>query len=153
MAEALLKIQTPNDYSGKQVLIKSDRLVFNASTNDILLASKNIIAIGASNELHLNSGGNMYLNVKKGSRIVLGKAGTDRKREQEMVLGKSLSNFLDDIMQLLITFQVTTPSGEGQAGPKVAQQIQKIKNKYLKKGSKDYILSDSYFIADNLNSK
>lgn len=150
MADTLLKIQAPNEYSGKQILVKSDRLVLNASTNDIILASKNTIAIGASNELHLNSAGNLYLNVKQGSKIVIGKSGKDRKSEQAAVLGKSLSNFLDDVLQLLITFQVTTPGGEGQAGPKVAEQVQKIKQKYLKKGSKDYILSDLFFISDNV---
>lgn len=150
MADTLLKIQAPNEYSGKQILVKSDRLVLNASTNDIILASKNTIAIGASNELHLNSAGNLYLNVKQGSKIVIGKSGKDRKSEQAAVLGKSLSNFLDDVLQLLITFQVTTPAGEGQAGPKVAEQVQKIKQKYLKKGSKDYILSDLFFISDNV---
>jgi len=149
MANALLKIQAPNEFSGKQVLIKSDRLVFNAFNNDIILAAKNTIALSASNEIHINSAGNTYLNVKDGSKIVVGKVGTTRKSEQPAVLGRSLNNFIDDLLQLLTTFQVTTPSGEGQAGPKVAAQVQKFKKKYFRKKSPDYILSDLLFIADN----
>lgn len=146
-----LKLQAPNEYSGKQILIKSDRLVFNSFTSDILLASKNSIALSANGEIHINSAGNLYLNVKQGSKITIGKVDSkNRKTEQEAVLGKNLKNLLEDILQLLVTFQVVTPSGEGQAGPDVATKVNKLKRDYLADAGKDtYILSDILYIASN----
>ena len=150
MAESVLHIQLPNEFSGKQVLIKSDRLVFNSATNDIILAAKGTIALAANSQIHINSKGNLYLNVDDGAKIVIGKAGSKTRRsEQPAVMGTSLQTFLEDLMQLLVTFGVTTPSGEGQASPRVNTEVQKFKRKYFTKNSKDYILSDLFFIADN----
>jgi hypothetical protein len=146
-----LQIQTPNDYSGKQVLIKSDRLVFNASSNDIILASKGVIAIAAEDQVHINSKGNLCLNVKDGSKIIFGKPGSKtRKSQNQAVLGNKLLNFLEDVMQLLVTLKVVTPGGAGTADPEVSTKIQKLKAKYFKPNSKDYILSDLLYIADNI---
>lgn len=148
--EAVLRIQHPNEYSSEQVIISSDRLVFTALKSDLILASKNTLALSANHEIHINSNGNLYLNVNEGSQIIIGKPGTEiRSSKQPAVMGTNLKNFVDDVMQLLITFQVTTPSGEGQSSPKVNEQVQKLKTKYLKKNSKNYILSDLLFIADN----
>lgn len=145
-----LQIQTPNEYSGKQVLIRSDRLVFNASASDIILASKGVVAISAEDQVHINSKGNLYLNVQDGSKIIIGKPGsTTRKSENAAVLGSKLLNFVEDVLQLLITFTVATPSGTGNADPAVNTKIQKLKAKYLKPNSPNYILSDLLYIADN----
>lgn len=145
----LLKIQHPSEYSGKQVIIKSDRLVFHASTDDILLASKNIIALASGYELHLNSAGNIYLNSKDG-KVIIGKpSDPDRKGEQNAVLGNNLLKFLEDLSLILSTFQVETPSGEGTATIKVTQNIQKLKETYFNPSSKSYLLSDIMSIANN----
>lgn len=150
MGNTLLKIQAPNEFAGNQIIIASDRLIFNAATSDLILASKNTIALSAENELHINSAGDMYLNVKQGSKITIGKPGTDsRSSDQPAVLGNNQIDLLDDILELLMTFQVLTPNGEGQAGPEVAAKIQKIKSKYFKESSTSYILSDLLFIVDN----
>ena len=146
-----LQIQTPNDFSGKQVLIKSDRLVFNASASDIIIASKGVVAIAAEDQVHINSKGNLYLNVKDGSKVIVGKPGSStRKSENKAVLGNKLVSFVEDVLQLLVTFTVTTPSGVGNADPAVNSKIQKIKAKYLKPSSPNYILSDLLYIADNV---
>lgn len=145
-----LQIQTPNEYSGKQVLIRSDRLVFNAAASDLILASKGVVAISAEDQVHINSKGNLYLNVQDGSKIIIGKPGsTTRKSENPAVLGSKLLSFVEDVLQLLITFTVATPAGTGTADPAVNTKIQKLKAKYLKPNSPNYILSDLLYIADN----
>lgn len=145
-----LQIQPPNEYSGKQVLIRSDRLVFNASAGDIILATKGVVAISAEDEIHINSKGNLYLNVQDGSKIIIGKPGSkSRKSENAAVLGTKLLSLIEDVLQLMVTFTVTTPSGTGTADPAVNSKIQKFKAKYLKPNSPDYILSDLMYIADN----
>lgn len=150
MQQPILHVQHVNEYSGKQIIFKSDRIVFCANGGDLILAAKNNIALSSDGEIHLNSNDDLHINVNEGSKIIIGKPGTKiRKTEQPAVLGTNLHNFLEDIMQLLITFQVTTPSGEGQAGPKVSSELQKIKKKYFTKKSKSYIFSDLLYIADN----
>ena len=150
-SNVLLKIQAVNEYSGKQAIIKSDRIIMNAFNNDVVIGAKSTIALAASNEIHINSSGNMYLNVKDGSKIVIGKSGTPaRKGEQPAVLGTNLSDFLDELLQLLVTFQTVSSAGEGQAGPRVGTKVQAIKQKYLSSRSQNYILSDLLYIVDNL---
>ena len=149
-SNVLLKIQAVNEYSGKQAVIKSDRIVLNAFTNDIIIGAKSTIALAASNEIHINSAGNIYLNVKDGSKIVIGKPGSaTRKGDQPAVMGTNLSDFLDELLQMLVTFQTVSSAGEGQAGPKVGAKVQQIKQKYLSSKSQNYILSDLLYIADN----
>lgn len=150
MANTILKIQAPNEYSGNQLILTSDRLVLNAKVGDIILGSRNSLAFSANNEIHINAAGNMYFNVKDGSTIKIGKSGTSiRKSEQPAVLGTNHLDLLEDILDLLVTFQVVTPNGEGQAGPDVAEKVSQIKNKYFTEGKPGYILSDLLFIADN----
>lgn len=146
-----LQIQTPNEYSGKQVLIRSDRLIFNAAAGDIIMAAKGVVALSAEDQIHLNSKGNLYLNVQDGSKVIIGKPGSStRKSENAAVLGGKMVSFLEDVLQLLVTFTVVTPSGTGNADPAINTKIQKIKAKYLKPKSPNYILSDLLFIADNV---
>lgn len=145
-----LQIQTPNEYSGKQILIRSDRLIFNAAAGDTIIASKGVVAISAEDQVHINSKGNLYLNVQDGSKIVIGKPGSSTRRtENAAILGSKMVSFIEDILQLLVTFTVVTPSGTGNADPAVNTKIQKLKAKYLKPNSPNYILSDLLFIADN----
>jgi hypothetical protein len=147
--EIFSSITAPNTYSGEQIVIKTGRIVLNSSTNDIILAAKNSIALAANKEIHINSFGDMHLNVSPGSKILIGKPDKDRKAYQSTVLGKNLNLLIEDLLQILVTLQVTTPSGEGQVGPKTASAIQKLKKKYFKKDSPQYILSDLLFIIDN----
>lgn len=151
MADTILKIQAPNEYAGKQAIITSDRLVFNARLGDLILSARNTIALSANNEIHINSAGNMYLNAKDGSKITIGKSGTKtRKSEQPAILGNNQTELLEDLLDLLLTFQVVTPNGEGQAGPDVAAKVSQLRAKYLTEGTSSYILSDLLFIADNI---
>ena len=150
-SNVLLKIQAVNEYSGKQAIIKSDRVVINAFNNDVIIGAKSTLALGSSNEIHINSAGNMYLNVKDGSKIVIGKSGTaTRKGDQPAVLGTNLTDFIEDLLQLLVTFQTVSSAGEGQAGPLVGTKVQSIKQKYLASTSQNYILSDLLYIVDNI---
>lgn len=153
-SNVLLKVQAVNEYSGKQILIKSDRIVLNAFKNDVIIGAKSTLALAASNEIHINSAGNLYLNVKDGSKVIIGKPGSDtRKGDQPAVLGTNLSDFLDELMQLLITFQTVSSAGEGQAGPLVGTKVQELKKRYLSSSSENYILSDLLHIADNAKKK
>ena len=144
-----LLITHPNTFSQEQHIFKSDRVILNSVKNDILLVAKNIVAIGAENDIHLNAGNNLYLNTKTG-KIILGKpTDPERNGDQQMILGDNLISLLEDVLQLLRTFQVTTPVGEGQAGPKVSAKVSELSKKYFSSKSPKYILSDIGYLANN----
>lgn len=145
-----LSIASPNEYAGPQRIISSGRVILHAATSDIILASAGTIALASDNEIHLNSKGDLRLNVKDGSKVKIGKIGGKRSEYKEIVLGPNLQSLIEDLFQLLTTFQVTTPSGNGNASPDVASKIEKLKKKYLKAKSADYILSDFVVVASNL---
>ena len=50
--------QKVNEYQGKQVLINSDRLVFNAKNDSILLYSDRVIGFSTNGSFHFDTSSN-----------------------------------------------------------------------------------------------
>lgn len=84
----------PNDYGGKQILINSGRLIFNAKKDSILLSSPNVI--------HLSSGDS--INMDATNRIVMSSQQLyliDRNADQRAVLGDELVFELNKLIPAL----------------------------------------------------
>ena len=48
--------EAPNNYIGKQVIINSDRLLFNAKDDSLLVYSNKHMAFSANNHIHFDTG-------------------------------------------------------------------------------------------------
>lgn len=82
-------------YKGKQILINSDRLFFNAKKDDILLSATKSVGLNGKN---INFDGNDFVSMD-GKKVYLGDKG---KTEREwVVLGKQNENWLKDLLDLL----------------------------------------------------
>lgn len=101
--------QTPEQYSGKQVIINSGRLVFNTTQDHLLLSSKKSINLNAIDSVNVDSpliilqSGNIYLGSKNAS--------------EPLLLGNQTVTLLNQLISNISSFAqvcsalVSTPSG------------------------------------------
>jgi len=102
----------PYEYEGKQVIINSDRLLFNAKSDSLLVYSNKHMAFSANNNIHFDTGdeGNFAINSNK---IFLGLEGDKNEPAENAVLGDQLEIILNDTLEmvenLLFTLEFTYP--------------------------------------------
>ncbi len=122
----------PNDiksYIGNQVIINSDRLIFNAKTDSILLYSDKAIGFSTNGSFHFDtSSEDESAFIVNSPNIYLGLEFDNTLPEQPAVLGNDLIESLEDICDLIlkvysdITFQIsyisTTPGTNTGINPK-----------------------------------
>ena len=98
----------PNIYQGKQVIIDSDRLIFNAKDDSILLFSNKAIGFSTNGSFHFDTSDkqdskfvvnspNIYLGLKEGDLptepVILG------HKMQEWMIGDDLTEGLLDVLE------------------------------------------------------
>lgn len=101
--------QTPEQYSGKQVIINSGRLVFNTTSDHLLLSSKKSINLNAVEGVNIDTpsivfqSGNVYIGSKNAT--------------EPLLLGNQTVNLLNQLISNLASFAqvcsvlVSTPPG------------------------------------------
>jgi len=105
-------IQAPNTYQGKQVIITSDRLIFNAR-EDSIFSSDSTIAFATNKDFHINTDGGTNGKVAINSpKIHLGKvSNTNELANNPAVKGDETEKLLSDILDHLNTlYTVVLPT-------------------------------------------
>ena len=103
--------ENPNTYQGNQVIINSDRLVFNAKQDAILLYSDKAIGFSTKGNFHFDTDNsentkfivnapNIYLGIKN--------LNTGALPTQNAVLSQRLEAILDDLCDFLESFLTDT---------------------------------------------
>lgn len=95
-------LKSPETYQGKQVIITSDRLVFNAR-EDSIFSSDSTIAFSTNKDFHINtSDGSNGMFVVNSPKIHLGVIKDDNKlADNPAVKGQELERLLSDILDHL----------------------------------------------------
>jgi hypothetical protein len=152
-------IKPPETYQGKQVIVTSDRLIFNAR-EDSIFAADSTIAFSTNKDFHINtSDGSNGMFVVNSPKIHLGVIKNDNKiADNPAVKGQELEKLLSDILNHLnqlynivlpTLHQITTlpglptipsPANAGLVSPLVAElntfrgRLKEIKSKnvYIK---------------------
>jgi len=90
----------PYEYEGKQVVINSDRLLFNAKNDSLLVYSNKHMAFSANNHIHFNTGdeGDFVINSNK---IFLGLEGDKNAPAEHAVLGDKLERIMNDMLEMV----------------------------------------------------
>ena len=86
---------SPATYSGRQVIINSGRLVFNTTTDHILLSSQRTISFGAVKGFNFDTPANFVVNI--GTHIKLG----NRFAEEPLIKGNELYDTLFNLITAL----------------------------------------------------
>ena len=95
--------QAPGSYQGNQVLINSDRLIFNAKEDSILLFSDKAIGFSTNGSFHFDTSPdeNESKFVVNSPNIYLGLEFNNTLPEQPAVLGDDLISSLTDILEAI----------------------------------------------------
>ena len=142
-------------YDKNQILINSDRIMFNSKKDDIFMSSFKDIHIGAGNHFTLSVQNDMIIEAKN---IYLGKQvkrkidsgpSNAKNMPQPLVLGEQLRLILEELVGILETFKVSgTIAGlSSLPSPDVKLALQSLKQK-LSVGTSPF-LSEYHFIEDN----
>ena len=104
--------QSPSEYSGKQVIINSGRLVFNSNNDHILLTSNQSVGLNAINSVNIDT----PLTVIQSNKILLG----SKDATESMIKGDLLIIELQSLLTQL-TLLTTSLQTLGTIAPPVAQ--------------------------------
>ena len=97
----------PNTYIGNQVIINSDRLVFNAKEDSILLYSDKAIGFSTNGNFHFDTSPNQESKfIINSPNIYLGLEYDNTLPEQPAVLANDLITSLSDILDLIETIYI-----------------------------------------------
>jgi len=96
------KPDNPHIYQGKQVIINSDRLLFNAKTDSILLFSDKAIGFSTNGSIHFDtSNGDKNNFIVNAPNIYLGLDYNDDLPKEPAVKGDTLDEFLNEMLDLI----------------------------------------------------
>lgn len=104
-------------YVGKQILIDSDRLVFNGR-DDSVFSAKNLFVFKTEGEFHVNSRKDVFIN---GSKIYIGPIKNNEDVNIPAVRSRELKLLLTDLIESLeVFFKIQYPQTSGLQGPNPA---------------------------------
>jgi len=135
-------------YVGKQILLDSDRLVFNGR-DDSIFSSKKRFLFKTDGEFHINSNSNAFLNA---SKIYIGPIENGQDVNIPAVRSRELKLILEDLIGALeLFFSIQYPRTSGLSGPNPPANLG-LTNTILKDLSKikerlDEIDSQNVFIS------
>jgi hypothetical protein len=131
------------EYAGEQIILASNRLVFNARLDSILLSSRQYINLSAGDKVTIDVGvidtdneQNMFL--VNAPRIQFG-LGITAKTIEPVVKGDKLEEVLNDIIQALIEYSTNVSTSVPPWSPllkiaelKLTGDLNRIKNNKIK---------------------
>jgi hypothetical protein len=91
------KPDSPNQYSGPQIILNSGRLVFNSKTDHILLSSKKSINLNAVDSINFDTAGNVII---QSGKLFLG----SKDATEPVLLGDTTIKFLTELVNSLNEF-------------------------------------------------
>jgi hypothetical protein len=114
---------SPNTYQGKQVLINSDRLIFNAKEDSILLFSKQVIGFSTNGSFHFDTSQDDNSSfIVNSPNIYLG-LNYDNTLPTQSAVQDILRRIINQIMGLMndiefkITYMVSVPGAPTAPNP------------------------------------
>jgi hypothetical protein len=103
------EIPTPSTYSDPQVIITSNRLIFNSKTDSVLISSENTMFLGSNKSVNIRANNQIILESKD---IKLGEQKNQGDKFEPLILGdtflKELKNLVTGIVYISTALQTST---------------------------------------------
>jgi hypothetical protein len=99
-------------YPDNQVILTSDRLVFNAKLDSIFLITKKDVAISSGGSLHINTGEKVIVNSPK---VIIGIGNDAQPVAKGDNLVAVLTNMINSLISLSASLTTATATGVGVA--------------------------------------
>jgi hypothetical protein len=125
--------QSPNDFSGKQILFNSGRLVLNSTNDHILLSSNKSVGLNAINSINIDT----PLTVIQSDKVLLGSKDATEPMLKGNLLIIELQSLLSQLT-LLTTSLLAVPQASSAAQlvlselPKISANLEKTKSQVNK---------------------
>ncbi len=108
-----------NRYNNNQIILSSDRLIFNAKKDNIFFLAKNDISISAGNSVHIDLGGKNSIFVVNSPEIQFGLPDADNTLES-VAKGDTSVDIFSSILNDLYAFMVSLTTTKGVVSGGVA---------------------------------
>lgn len=138
----------PNEYNGKQIMITSDRLIFGAKLNEILMFSNKTISFASNDNFSVDTNKQFMLKAEQEAKfqalkIMIG----NWNANEPLVLG----NKWKDMMLLLIDILLNHihPTGTGPSGPMMPPQQSDLRNLKSDVQNKKQLSDDNFTTKKN----
>ena len=151
--------ESPDTYQGNQVILNSDRLLFNAKSDSILLFSDKAIGFSTNGSFHFDTSPNEESKfIINSPQIYLGLEFDDTLPTQPAVLGEELGELLEGVLDLIddviddictkVTYVVTPPGGLTGMNPANFStfQTRKIEIESLKQDIQDIMSTNTKLV-------
>lgn len=117
-----------NNYAGSQVIINSDRLIFNARTDFLMLFGQTGVALASPGNINIDAEDSVTIFGEEGLFLGVPGKGEATKNEkapqtkadpttdndyEPLVLGTKLANLIEDLIVVLKNATILTPVGKG----------------------------------------
>jgi len=133
----------PQQFDGDQTLVSSGRIIISSRTGETLLFSKGNIGVISDKNFSLDLGGGIIGNVKGNIDIktndknVLLRTGNGRvelgtDNLEKIVLGETLVELMENILDAIIQQTYATPSGPTSQGPLNQTEFRRLKSQIRK---------------------
>ena len=123
----------PRKFDGKQIILNSDRLIFNSREKEFLCFAKKSQYFCTDDRFLVDSTKDMLFNTKKQMIVTSPKIFLGSKEAKEpVVLGKQLQTLLEEIINTLTKSQFINGAGPASMNPGNVAQFSAIKSKLKK---------------------
>jgi len=138
----------PHQYDGKQIMITSDRLIFGAKLNEILMFSNKSISFSSNENFSVDSGKQVMIKSAQEAKIealkvMLGKWDAD----EPLVLGNKWKDAMITLIDVVLNH--IHPTGTGPSGPLMPPQLADLNTLKTSVENKEQLSDDNFTTKKN----
>ncbi len=136
----------PFEYNGKQIMITSDRLIFSAKLNEIVMFSNKSISLASNDNFSVDTDKQFMIKASKEAKlealkVMIGNWDAD----QPLVLGTEWKTMMLTLIDILL--EHTHPTGTGPSGPMI--QLSKLQDVRASVDAGDQLSEDNFTTKKN----
>lgn len=136
----------PFEYDGKQILITSDRLVFGARLNEILMFSNKSISLASKDNFSVDTEKQVLIRAAKEAKIEALKVMIGNwEADEPLVLGIEWRKMMLTLIDILL--EHTHPTGTGPSGPMI--QLPKLQDVRISVDTDEQLSEDNFTTKKN----
>jgi len=136
----------PFEYNGKQIMITSDRLIFNAKLNEVLMFSNRSISFASNDNFSVDTDKQVMIRASQEAKIEALKIMLGNwEADEPLVLGNEWKTMMLTLIDVVLTH--IHPSGTGPTGPIFGKEMNDTTN------VKNSVINNEQLSDDNFTTK
>ena len=138
----------PFEYNGKQIMITSDRIIFSAKLNEILMFSNKSISLAAKSNVSIDTDKQFMVKAAQEAKIEALKVMLGNwKADEPIVLGNKWKDAMITLIDVVLNH--IHPTGTGPSGPLMPPELSKLTNLKTSVTNKEQLSDDNFSTKKN----